>query len=64
MGNTKPIPYGISSYKTIREKNYYYLDKTNYIPQLEAAGPFLFLIRPRRFGKSLFLSVLEQWLSG
>jgi hypothetical protein len=58
----KMIPYGISSYKSIRENNnYYYVDKTRYIPQLESAGQFLFLIRPRRFGKSSFLSVLEGY---
>lgn len=55
----KPIPYGLASYKTIREENYYYVDKTHYIPQLEATGKFLFFIRPRRFGKSSWLTVLE-----
>jgi len=46
-------------YKSVREKNAYYVDKTHYIPQLEFAGYFLFLIRPRRFGKSSLLSLLE-----
>jgi len=55
----KPIPYGISNYKDIRQKNAYYVDKTQYIPQLESAGAFLFLIRPRRFGKSSLLTMLE-----
>jgi len=55
------IPYGISSYKTIRQENYYYVDKTRYIPQLEETGKFLFLIRPRRFGKSSLLTVLESY---
>lgn len=60
MKNTlKKIPYSISSYKTIRRENYYYVDKTRYLPQLEGAGKFLFLIRPRRFGKSSLLTVLE-----
>jgi len=57
----KKIPYGISSYKTIRQKNYYYVDKTRYIPQFEETGNFLFLIRPRRFGKSSLLTVLESY---
>jgi hypothetical protein len=57
----KKIPYGVSSYKTIRQNNAYYVDKTQYIPQLESAGDFLFLIRPRRFGKSSFLSMLEAY---
>ncbi len=59
MSKLKPIPYAVSSYKTIRQRNHYYLDKTHYIPQLETAGDYLFLIRPRRFGKSSLLTVLE-----
>ena len=55
----KKIPYAVSSYRTVREENCYYVDKTRYIPQLEDAGKFLFLIRPRRFGKSSLLTVLE-----
>ncbi len=61
MNTYKKIPYGISSYKTIRQDNCYYVDKTRYIPQIEEAGNFLFLIRPRRFGKSSFLTVLESY---
>ena len=57
----KRIPYGISSYKRIRQENRYYVDKTAYIPELEEAGDFLFLIRPRRFGKSSLLTVLESY---
>ena len=59
MAGPKKIPYGIASYKTIREQGYYYADKTRFIPELESAGRFIFLIRPRRFGKSSFLTVLE-----
>ncbi|TGN99644.1 hypothetical protein PN36_35350, partial [Candidatus Thiomargarita nelsonii] len=55
----KPIPYGLSSYKEIQQKGSYYVDKTQYIPQIETAGSFLFLIRPRRFGKSSLLTMLE-----
>jgi hypothetical protein len=61
MNPYKKIPYGISSYKTIRQENYYYVDKTRYIPQLEETGKFLFLIRPRRFGNSSLLTVLESY---
>ncbi len=57
----KKIPYGLASYKDVREKNCYYLDKTRYIPQLEDMGQYLFFIRPRRFGKSLLLSMLESY---
>ena len=55
----KLIPYGISSYKRLRQQNAYYVDKTQYIPKIESAGDFLFLIRPRRFGKSSLLTMLE-----
>ncbi len=59
MSNYKSIPYGLANYKRIREENYYYVDKTRYLPLLEENGQFLFLIRPRRFGKSSLLTVLE-----
>lgn len=49
----KQIPYGISNFYRIRTENYYYVDKTMFIPQLEDAGSFLYLVRPRRMGKSL-----------
>jgi len=59
MKTHKKIPYGISSYKTIKQENYYYVDKSRYLPQLEDTGKFLFLIRPRRFGKSSLMTMLE-----
>lgn len=55
------IPYGISDYKRVRLGGYYYIDKTHYIERLERKPPFLFLIRPRRFGKSLLVSMLETY---
>ncbi|MCP4148875.1 MAG: AAA family ATPase, partial [bacterium] len=57
----KGIPYGISDYELIRTENYYYVDKTPYLETLKKAGRYLFLIRPRRFGKSLFVSLLEAY---
>ncbi len=57
----KKIPYGIADFSTLLNDNYYYVDKTEHIPVLEDIGRFLFLIRPRRFGKSLWASVLEQY---
>lgn len=57
----KKIPYGIADFKLIQDEDYYYVDKTMFIPMLEEAGRYLFLIRPRRFGKSLLLSVLESY---
>jgi len=58
----KKIPYGISSYDKIKTENYYFVDKTKYIELIEELGaPYLFFLRPRRFGKSLFVSILEHY---
>ncbi|MBU3159839.1 ATP-binding protein [Clostridium frigoris] len=57
----KRIPYGISNFEVLREKNYLYVDKTSYIDILEKYAPYQFFIRPRRFGKSLFISMLENY---
>ncbi len=57
----KQIPYGVSDFNKFREKNYYYIDKTQYIHHIEKKGDYLFFIRPRRFGKSLFLAILQAY---
>ena len=57
----KLIPYGISNFKQVREENKYLVDKTRFFEQLELAGNFFYLVRPRRFGKSLFLNMLEAY---
>lgn len=57
----KKIPYGMTDFETIRREDYYYVDKTRFIEELERAGRFMFLMRPRRFGKSLFLDVLYDY---
>ncbi|MDQ1354060.1 MAG: hypothetical protein QG657_4369 [Acidobacteriota bacterium] len=57
----KQNPYGVSDFNDFRESNLYYVDKTRYIRDIEKKGKFLFFIRPRRFGKSLFLSTLEAY---
>jgi len=57
----KKIPYGVSDYNDFQESNLYYVDKTRFIRNIEEKGKFLFLIRPRRFGKSLLLSILESY---
>ncbi len=59
--NFKRIPYGISDFKQVRSENKYLVDKTMYFEKMERAGNFLFLVRPRRFGKSLFLNMLEAY---
>ena len=62
MGNDfKLIPYGIANFKQVRQENLYLVDKTMYFERMEQAGHFLFLVRPRRFGKSLFLNMLEAY---
>lgn len=56
------IPYGISNFKRLREEGYLYVDKTMFIEKIEKlSSNYLFFIRPRRFGKSLFLSTLKNY---
>ena len=55
------IPYGVSDFKTIRNEGLYYVDKTRYLALMEARDRFIFFVRPRRFGKSLFLSMMESY---
>ena len=58
----KKIPYGIGNYGMLQEENYYFVDKTRYIELLESSNSrYLFFSRPRRFGKSLFISMLEHY---
>jgi len=57
----KKIPYGVSDFNDFKVKNLYYVDKTRFIRNIEEKGSYLFLIRPRRFGKSLFLAILEAY---
>ena len=62
MSQVKGIPYGISDFKRLRNENFYYVDKTMYLPLIEKMPSYLFLIRPRRFGKSLFLSLMRTYM--
>ncbi len=55
------IPYGLSNFKKVITEGFVYVDKTAYIAALEADGQYHFLLRPRRFGKSLFISALEYY---
>ena len=59
--NFKRIPYGIANFKQVRNEHLYLVDKTIFFEKMENAGHFLFLVRPRRFGKSLFLDMLETY---
>ena len=58
----KKLPYGISDYERIVKDNYYYVDKTKYIEKLEdLPQPYITFLRPRKFGKTLFTSTLENY---
>ena len=57
----KQVPYGVADFATVIEQNLYYVDKTMFIPKLEKQPRNLFFIRPRRFGKSIFLSMLYSY---
>ena len=61
MEDVKRIPYGVSNFVKVVEENQYYVDKTMYLPLLENQPASLFFIRPRRFGKSIFLSMLQAY---
>ena len=55
------IPYGVADFRTIREEGLYYVDKTEYLAKMESRDRFVFFVRPRRFGKSLFLDMLRLY---
>lgn len=57
----KLIPYGMTDFASIIRNNYYYIDKTAYLSEMERTASFFFFVRPRRFGKSLFLNMLEYY---
>ena len=57
----KRIPYGMMNFVAVRKDDCYYVDKTRFIPVIEQANKFFFYIRPRRFGKSLTLSMLRHY---
>ena len=61
MNKVKQLPYGVSDFEYVMRGNLYYVDKTMYIPQIEAQPNYLMFIRPRRFGKSLLLSMLKTY---
>ena len=57
----KRIPYGMQNWEDVRLDNYYYVDKTRFIHEIEAGNKYFFFIRPRRFGKSLLMNMLRQY---
>ena len=61
QSKVKGIPYGVANFEQLRNENLYYVDKTMYLPLLENMSNYLFLIRPRRFGKSVFVSMMRDY---
>ena len=57
----KRIPYGMQNFEDVMERDCYYVDKTPFIEKIEESNKYFFFIRPRRFGKSLTLSMLENY---
>ena len=57
----KQLPLGIADFERLRQQNFYYVDKTMFLPRMELTSSYLFLVRPRRFGKSLLLSMLKAY---
>jgi len=64
MTITRKLPIGVQSFKVLRNDRYLYVDKTAYLWRLAQSGRVYFLSRPRRFGKSLFLSTLAAYFLG
>ena len=62
--NRRLLPIGIQDFRTMREDDWYYVDKTLLIHQLVSQGRYYFLSRPRRFGKSLLLDTLHELFAG
>ncbi|MDR1757506.1 MAG: AAA family ATPase, partial [Bacteroidales bacterium] len=64
MNTIRKMPVGIQDFEDLRTNGYVYVDKTRYVYQLATQGKPYFLGRPRRFGKSLFLSTLKAYFEG
>ena len=64
MDFTRKLPIGVQSFKDLREKDFLYVDKTDYVTRLINSSKVYFLSRPRRFGKSLLLSTLAAYFLG
>ena len=64
MNKPRYLPIGIQTFEELRTKNYIYVDKTAFVDNIVRSGKPYFLSRPRRFGKSLFLSTLRSYFEG
>ncbi|MGM9717120.1 MAG: AAA family ATPase, partial [Prevotella sp.] len=61
METVKQIPYGVADFESVIDRGLYYVDKTMYLAELEKQPDALIFIRPRRFGKSLFISMMRAY---
>ncbi len=59
--SAKLLPYGITDFENMMTNNFYYVDKTHFIPKIETSPSFFFFVRPRRFGKSLMINMLSHY---
>ena len=64
MSDIRRLPIGLQSFEVMRNEGFVYVDKTEYVLRLAAESRVFFLSRPRRFGKSLFLSTLKAYFLG
>ena len=64
MDTLRDLPLYFQDFEDLRRKNYFYVDKTQYLAQLVTRYKDFFLSRPHRFGKSLFLSTLRAYFEG
>ncbi len=62
--NKLRLPIGSSAFRNIRERGYYYVDKTHHIQRLTEGGEYYFLSRPRRFGKTLLVDTMQELFEG
>ena len=64
MSTARKYPVGIQTFSRLREEGYLYIDKTDLVWKMTKESPFVFLNRPRRFGKSLLTTTLEAYFKG
>lgn len=64
MNTVHKYPVGIQTFERLRKENYLYIDKTDLVWKVTKESPFVFLCRPRRFGKSLLSTTLDSYFKG
>ena len=64
MNTVRKYPVGIQTFERLRKENYLYIDKTDLVWKITKESPFVFLSRPRRFGKSLLTTTLDSYFKG